>query len=71
MKAMRQVLKRGIAEGEFRETKALEFPQIVAAPGLLAMVWHLLFGKRHPLDLDAYMKAHVELVLRSLKRDRV
>lgn len=71
MKAMRQALMGGIAEGAFRNTKALEFPQIVAAPGLLAMVWQLLFEDRHPLDLDAYMKAHVEFVLRSLEKPGV
>ena len=70
MKAMRQVLTRGMAGGEFRKTQALEFPQIIAAPALLAMVWQLLFGKRHPLDLDTYMNAHLEFVLRSLEPGR-
>jgi AcrR family transcriptional regulator len=68
LKAMRQALMRGMAEDEFRKTKALEFPQIVAAPGLLAMVWQLLFAERHPLHLDAYMKAHVEFVQHSLEK---
>ena len=66
MKAMRQALMKGVAQGEFRKTGALEFPQIVAAPALLAMIWQLLFADRHPLDLDTYMKAHVEFVLNSL-----
>jgi len=69
MKAVRKVLERGVAEGVFRNTKALEFPQMIAGAGLLAMVWQLLFGRHHALDLDTYMKAHGEFVLRSLKRD--
>ncbi len=69
MKAVRKVLERGVAEGVFRNTKALEFPQMIAGAGLLAMVWQLLFGRRHPLDLDAYMQAHGEFVLRSLKQN--
>ena len=68
MKAMRQALTRGIAEGVFRKTSAIEFPQIIAGPGLAAMLWNLLFARSHPLDLDAYMKAHEEFVLRSLER---
>jgi AcrR family transcriptional regulator len=68
MKAMRGVLERGMAEGVFRKTKAAEFPQIIVAAGLLAMVWQLLFGRRHPLDVDAYMKAHVEFLLHGLER---
>jgi AcrR family transcriptional regulator len=67
MKAVRQVLLRGIASGEFRKTAALEFPQILAAPGVLAIVWRLLHGDRHRLDLDAYSKAHREFILSSLK----
>jgi len=70
IKAMRQVLERGISEGVFRPAEALEFPQIIVAAGLLAMVWQLLFGGGHPLDLEAYMKAHLEFVLRSLERNR-
>jgi AcrR family transcriptional regulator len=70
MKAMRQVLERGVADGTFRKSAALSFPQIIVAPGLVAMLWQLLFATRHPLDLDAYMKAHVEFVLSGLERNR-
>lgn len=70
MKAMRQVLIRGVADGSFRKSAALSFPQIIVAPGLVAMLWQILFATRHPLDLDAYMKAHVEFVLNSLERGR-
>jgi AcrR family transcriptional regulator len=68
MSAVREVLKRGVAANEFRAIKAIEFPQIVAAPGLLATVWQLLFSDRHPLNLDAYMQAHLEFVLSSLRK---
>jgi len=68
MKAVRQALLRGIASGEFRKTAALEFPQLLAAPGVLAIVWRLLHGEQHRLDLDAYSKAHMEFVLHSLRK---
>jgi AcrR family transcriptional regulator len=71
MKALRHVLLRGIASGEFRENAAVEFPQIVAAPGVLAIVWRLLHGERHRLDLNAYMKAHLEFVLGGLRKKAV
>ena len=70
MKTMRQVLERGVADGSFRKSAALSFPQIIVAPGLVAMLWQILFATRHPLDLDAYMKAHVEFVLSGLERNR-
>jgi len=68
MKAVRQGLLQGIAAGEFRKTAAVEFPQLLAAPGILAIVWRLLHGERHRLDLDAYSKAHLEFLLGSLRK---
>jgi AcrR family transcriptional regulator len=67
MRAMRQALTKGIAEGGFRKSKALEFPQIIVAPALVAMLWQLLFAGRHPLDMGAYVKAHTEFVMRGLE----
>jgi AcrR family transcriptional regulator len=69
LKAVQQVLMRGVENGEFRKTKALDFPQLIIGPALMAMLWQLLFAKRHPLDVDAYLKAHLEFVLSSLGRD--
>jgi AcrR family transcriptional regulator len=68
MKAMRQVIRHGIASGEFRKTAVVEFPQLLAAPGVLAIVWKLLHGERHRLDLDAYSKAHLEFLLDGLRK---
>jgi len=65
---IRRVLKKGVATGEFRQTKAAQFPQILVAPGVLAIVWQLLHGERHRLDLDAYSKAHLEFALDSLRK---
>jgi AcrR family transcriptional regulator len=68
---VRRVLKKGVATGEFRQTKAAQFPQILVAPGVLAIMWQLLHGERHRLDLDAYSKAHLEFVLNSLRKQPV
>ncbi len=68
MRAMRQTLMSGITEGNFRKSAALDFPQMIVAPALVAMLWQLLFSGRHPLDLDAYVKAHVEFVLGAIER---
>ena len=68
MKAVRQAVPQGIASGEFRKTAAVEFPQLLAAPAILAIAWRLLHGERHRLDLDAYSKAHLEFILGSLRK---
>ncbi len=66
--AMRQVLAKGEASGEFRKSKVKDFPQIVVAPGVLATIWRLVFGERNQLNLDKFMSAHMEFVLHGLRR---
>jgi AcrR family transcriptional regulator len=68
LKALRQIVMCGIERGEFRKTSAVEFPQLLVGPGILAIVFKLLHGERYPLDLDAYMKAHIDFVLSSLRK---
>jgi hypothetical protein len=42
-----------------------EFPQLLAAPGIVAVVWSGLFDKYEPLDVRAMMQAHVDIIFRS------
>jgi AcrR family transcriptional regulator len=67
--AMRLVIEKGVASGEFRETKMAAFPQILAAPAVMAVVWILVLGHQAPLNLDAYRAAHLELVHSGLRKD--
>jgi len=64
MAAMRAVLARAAARGDVPEALA-NFPQLLAAPGIVAVVWSDLFGKYEPLDVRAMMQAHVDIVFRS------
>jgi AcrR family transcriptional regulator len=59
--AMRALLRRAAARGEIPESLA-EFPQIIAAPGLIAIIWSGLFERFEPLDVRKMMKTHVELL---------
>ena len=56
--AMRALLSRAAARGEVSAELA-RFPQIIAAPGLVAIVWDGLFGRFELLDVRAMMKAHL------------
>jgi AcrR family transcriptional regulator len=69
--ALRLVLAKGEASGEFRKTKARIFPQILIAPGVLAALWMLILGERHQLDLNAYMSSHLEFVFSALRKTNV
>ena len=59
--AMRAVLRRAAARGEV-PAGLVDFPQIIAAPGLVAIVWSGLFEKFEPLDVRAMMKTYVALL---------
>src|SRR5215510_11971483 len=59
--AVRALLRRAAARGEIPEGLA-DYPQIVAAPGLVAIVWSGLFERFEPLDVRKMMKTHVELL---------
>jgi AcrR family transcriptional regulator len=62
--ALRATLRRAAARGQ--APKALvEFPQMIAAPGLVAIIWSDLFGRFEPLDVRAMMKASVDLLFAS------
>jgi len=60
--AIRGVLERAAARGELRSKKLIRFPQLVGAPGIMAIVWNSLFEKFDPLDVRAMMSAHLDLL---------
>ncbi len=61
--AVRALLRRAAARGEVPEVLA-DFPQIIAAPGLVAIIWAGLFERYEPLDVRKMMKTHVDLLFR-------
>src|SRR6201990_146487 len=59
--AVRAMLKRAAERGEV-PPGLVDFPQILAAPGLLAILWNGLFERFEPLDVRVMMKTHLDLL---------
>jgi AcrR family transcriptional regulator len=59
--AVRGLLARAADRGEITPT-LVDFPQIIAAPGLIAILWSGLFERFEPLDVRAMMKTHLDLL---------
>jgi AcrR family transcriptional regulator len=59
--AVRELLRRAAARGEV-PAGLVEFPQIIAAPGLVAIIWSGLFERFEPLDVRKMMKTYVDLL---------
>jgi AcrR family transcriptional regulator len=63
MAAMRALLKRAIARGEIPHAALARFPQLVAAPALIAIIWRGLFDRFAHLDAAGMMQAHIDILL--------
>ena len=64
---VRNIIKKGVASGEFRADAPIDFTQILIAPAMISAIWRLQFDEHSPLDMEKYAKAHLEFVLRGLK----
>jgi AcrR family transcriptional regulator len=59
---MRKLIEYGIARGEIRNTGLADFPQLLVAPMMVAVIWQGLFGKLAPLDVAAMLRVHLDLI---------
>jgi AcrR family transcriptional regulator len=59
---MRKLIEYGVARGEIRNPGLAEFPQLVVAPLMVAIIWQGLFGKYAPLDVAAMLRVHLDLI---------
>lgn len=57
LKGVRAILRRARARGEISDDALIRFPQLLAAPGIIAIVWSGLFDRFEPLDLRGMMQA--------------
>lgn len=64
---MRRIIQKGVESGEFRDSFNEEFTQILIAPAMISALWKLQFDSHAPLDIDAYVDAHIDFILRGLK----
>jgi AcrR family transcriptional regulator len=64
LKAVRVVLRRAAERGQ-APPGLIDFPQLIAAPGLIAVMWSGLFDRFEPLDVPAMLRTHIELLFGS------
>lgn len=64
---LQDFIDRGIERGEFKRTPLRDYPQLVIAPALLAVVWRSLFERHHHLDTDALLATHIDLLIDAIR----
>jgi AcrR family transcriptional regulator len=60
--AVRGYLRRAVDRGEIAGDALVRFPQLLIAPGLVAIIWSGLFDRFEPLDVRALMRAHLDIL---------
>jgi AcrR family transcriptional regulator len=60
LKTVRKLLRRALERGELADDAVIRFPQLLVAPGIIAIFWSGLFDRFEPLDVRAMMRANCE-----------
>jgi AcrR family transcriptional regulator len=68
MPLIRKVARRAAERGEFPTDGAARYPQLVAAPLLVAVIWDALFAKIKPLDVAGMLRAHRDVLTGGTRR---
>jgi AcrR family transcriptional regulator len=63
MAAMQVILQRAVERGEIRHKALAQFPQLLFAPALMAVIWNSLFERFSSLDARALLRAHIDILL--------
>jgi hypothetical protein len=62
MVVVKSLAQRGVERGELPNDALVRFPQLLGAPGIVAIIWSGLFERWAPLDVEAFMRAYLDLI---------
>lgn len=60
--AMKKLLQQALDRGEIADASLIEFPQLVVAPMIMAIIWSGLFDRIAPLDAPGLVRAHLDIL---------
>ena len=59
---IRALIELAIARGEIRQARLAQYPQLLVAPAIVAVIWQSLFARHAPLDAIAMFRVHLDLI---------
>jgi len=62
MVVVKSLAQRAVERGELSNDALVRFPQLLGAPGIVAIIWSGLFDRWAPLDVEAFMRAYLDLI---------
>jgi AcrR family transcriptional regulator len=66
LQRVNELVQKGIAAGEFRDTPAAQFGEIIMGPAVLLGIWFLVFTGQREIDVEAFVSGHIDLMLDGL-----
>ena len=63
---LRDLIRKGIESGEFRDGPYSKEPMILVGPAIFAAVWKMTFEATEKLKTRRWLEAHVDLMLRGV-----
>jgi AcrR family transcriptional regulator len=67
LETMRRLIDRGIERGELRPTPLRDYPQLLVAPVLMAVLWRSLFERHYHLDTNALLATNIDLLCDAIR----
>ena len=67
LETMKRLIDRGIERGEFKPTPLRDYPQLLVAPVLMAILWRSLFERHYHLDTDKLLATNIDLLVEAVK----
>jgi AcrR family transcriptional regulator len=67
LETMKRLIDRGIETGEFKPTPLRDYPQLLVAPVLMAILWRTLFERYHHIDTDKLLATNIDLLIEAVK----
>jgi AcrR family transcriptional regulator len=64
---MTRLIDRGIERGEFKPTPLRDYPQLLFAPVLTAIIWRGLFERHRHLDTNGLLKTNIDLLTDAIR----
>ena len=68
--AMQTLIERALERGELEGDMLLEFPQLMMAPAILAVIWTGLFDRFRHLDVERMAHAYFDQILRCAQTEK-
>lgn len=65
---LREIIRRGIREGEFRGSALIEYTQLIQLPIISSIIWKDIFREQRDLDVENLIDTYLDLLFNGLKK---